>query len=97
MDVGSGPADDRTFYDEIAETKTLHYACPHCREEGEYPVRWLRREKKKQPPPGLDVEGRQRFDKARSYLTRVDDLLACRNQRCRRRFDIPSQQTVILL
>ena len=96
MDMG-GATDDRQFYDEKQESKNLAITCPHCREENEYPVRWLLREKKNQPPPGLDVEGRKRFEKARSYLTRVDDMLACRNIRCRKRFEIPSQQTVILL
>ena len=95
MDMGSA-TDDRQFYEEKQESKNLTYTCPHCREENEYPVRWLMREKKNQPPPGLDVEGRNRFEKARSYMTRVDDQLACRNDRCRKRFEIPSQQTVIL-
>ncbi len=53
--------------------------------------------KKDQAPPGLTPEDHEKFQKACSYMTRVDDMLACLNLRCRKRFDVPSQQSVVLL
>jgi hypothetical protein len=63
----------------------------------EVPVRWLRRTKKKKLPPGADERDRAKFAKARDYLVRVDDFVTCPNPRCRRRFEIPSDQTVALV
>ncbi len=88
---------ERDFYTEKQESKTAHFICPHCRQEGEYQVRWLRREKRKQLPRGASAEDRAQYDRARSYMVRMDEQLACRNVRCRRRFDVPTQQSVVLL
>ena len=89
--------DERNFYDETPETKKFTYTCPKCRQATEFPVRWLRRTKKKKLPPSAGELDRAKFAKARDYLVRVDDFLTCPNPRCRRRFEIPSDQTVILL
>ena len=86
---------ERDFYLERQEAKPAQFTCPHCRQPGDYQVRWLVREKKKDPPRGLDADGRARFAKARSYMVRVDEQLAC--LRCRKRFDVPTQQSVVLL
>jgi hypothetical protein len=88
---------ERDFYNERQETKSASFVCPHCREVQEYSVRWLVREKKTQLPRGANEDDRQRFVRARSYMVRVDEQLACRNLRCRKRFDIPTQQSVVLL
>ena len=88
---------ERDFYQERQESKTVQYTCPSCREAHEYTVRWLVREKRKELPRGASAEDRQRFAKARSYMVRVDEQMACRNLRCRKRFDIPTQQSVVLL
>lgn len=88
---------ERDFYKEKQEDKLTRYICPHCREEGEYPIRWMRREKIAQLPNKASEEDKARFAKARSYMVRVDEQLACRNIRCRKRFDVPTHQTVILL
>jgi len=88
--------DERKFYDEKEETKQHTLVCPHCRQENTFPVRWKVRTKKAALPRGSNEEDRQHFDKARSYMVRVDDLVACRNIRCRKRFDLTGQ-TVILL
>jgi len=40
--------DERQFYDERQETKTLTLMCPSCRREDNYPIRWVARTKKKQ-------------------------------------------------
>jgi hypothetical protein len=88
---------ERDFFDERQETKRASYSCPHCRERADYEVRWLRRTKKKQPPRGANEMDRARFQKSRDYMVRVDDMLVCKNVRCRRRFDIPSMQTVVFI
>lgn len=88
---------ERDFYVERQETRAAQFTCPSCREASEYTVRWLVREKRKELPRGAGAEDRQRFAKARSYMVRVDEQLACRNPRCRKRFDIPTQQSVVLL
>jgi hypothetical protein len=88
---------ERDFFDERPETKRASYACPHCRERADYEVRWLRRTKKSQPPRGLNEQQKAQFAKARDYMVRVDDVLACKNPRCRRRFDIPNFQTVVFI
>jgi hypothetical protein len=88
--------DDRKFYDEKEETKQIPLVCPHCREENTYPVRWKTRTKKAALPGGSNDDDRARFGKARSYMVRVDEMVACRNIRCRKRFDLTGQ-TVILI
>ena len=59
-------------------------------------MRWMVRTKKAQPPGGANEEDRQQFAKARSYMVRIDNMVACRNIRCRKRFDL-SGQTVFLI
>ena len=83
------------LFNEKQETKKATFSCPHCRAQGEYDVRWLKRTKKQQPPRGLSEQDRQRFQKSRDYMVRVDDMLACRS--CRKRFDIPSSQSVVFI
>jgi hypothetical protein len=88
---------ERDFYQERTETKKAEFTCPFCRQANEYEVRWLVREKRRELPRGASAEDRQRFAKARSYMVRVDEQFACRNPRCRKRFESPSQQSVVLL
>jgi hypothetical protein len=85
------------IFDERQETKKAYFSCPFCRENNEYDVRWVRRTKKKQPPRGMNERDRAQYEKSRDYMVRVDDVLMCRNNRCRRRFDIPSSQTVVFI
>jgi hypothetical protein len=88
---------ERDFYTESPITKKAPYTCPRCRQSAEFPVRWLRRSKKKALPPGSNELDRAKFAKARDYLVRVDDFLTCPNSRCRHRFEIPNDQTVAFL
>ena len=88
---------ERDIFDERPETKRANYVCPHCRQANDYDVRWLKRVKKKNPPRHLNEQDRARFQKSRDYMVRVDDMLVCRNNRCRRRFEIPSFQTVVFI
>jgi hypothetical protein len=89
--------DERDFYTENLETKRVSFLCPKCRQTADFEVRWMRRTKKKTVPPGAGEQDRAKFAKARDYMVRVDDALTCPNPRCRRRFEIPSDQTVVFV
>ena len=88
---------EKDIFDERQETKTATYSCPFCRERNEYDVRWLKRTKKKNAPGRLNEQDRARFNNSRDYMVRVDDQLMCKNMRCRKRFEIPSSQTVVFI
>lgn len=88
---------ERDIFDEKQETKQATFSCPMCRERNEYDVRWIRRTRKKQAPRHLAEQDKRRFENSRDYMVRVDDMLMCKNIRCRKRFDIPSSQTVVFL
>ncbi|MBV9957767.1 MAG: hypothetical protein JO360_05065 [Acidobacteria bacterium] len=88
---------ERDFFNEQQETKRATYSCPFCRERAEYEVRWLTRRKKKELPRGANEQDRARFQKSRDYMVRIDDMLACKNMRCRRRFEIPNSQSVVFI
>ena len=85
--------DERNFYTEKQETKNLTLVCPHCRREDTYPIRWLVRTKKKELPRGANDEDRKHFAAARSYMVRVDEMVACR--KCRKRFELTGQSVVL--
>jgi len=87
--------DEREFFDERPEKKTATLNCPHCRESAEYEVIWLVRTKKRQLSGRADERDRARFAKLRTYMVRRDDLLGCKNVRCRKRFEITSLQSVV--
>jgi hypothetical protein len=54
------------------------------------------RTKRDKHPPGSNEQDREHYNKARSYMVRIDNLVACRNIRCRKRFDLTGQ-TVFLI
>ena len=89
--------DEREFFDERQEKKVHTLNCPHCQQSAEYEVSWLVRTKKKQLPGRADERDRARFAKASSYMTRRDDMMACKNMRCRKRFEITTLQSVAFL
>src|SRR5207249_3382301 len=88
---------ERDFFNEKQETKRASFVCPFCRERADYEVRWLTRRKKQGPPRGANEMDRARFAKSRDYMVRVDDMVACRNIRCRKRFEIPTSQSVVFI
>lgn len=88
---------ERDIFDEKQEIKTASFSCPFCRERNDYDIRWMRRTKKKQPPRSLNEGDRARFAKSRDYMVRMDDMLMCKNIRCRKRFEIPSSQSVVFI
>ena len=74
--------EERDFFDEKQEKKLASLNCPHCH-------------KKRQLAGRADERDRARFAKARSYMLRKDDMMACKNMRCRKRFDISGVQSVV--
>jgi hypothetical protein len=55
------------------------------------------RTKKAQIPRGADERDRARYAKLRSYMLRRDDVIGCKNPRCRKRFEISGVQSVVFL
>lgn len=88
---------EREIFEERQEVKKASFSCPTCRERNDYDVRWLKRVKKKDAPRHLSENDRAQFAKSRDYMVRVDDQLMCKNIRCRKRFEIPSSQSVVFI
>jgi hypothetical protein len=55
------------------------------------------RTKRRNLPPRADERDRARFAKARSYMVRREDLIGCKNVRCRKRFEVSGVQSVAFL
>ncbi len=89
--------EERDFFDEKRETRKATLNCPHCHQAAEYDLGWIVRMKKKSLPPRADERDRARFAKLRSYMVRSDDLVMCKNMRCRKRIEITSVQSVAFL
>ena len=89
--------EERDFYDEKEQKKPATLNCPHCRQAAEYELNWLVRTKKKQLPPRADERDKAKFAKARSYMVRKDDLVMCKNMRCRKRIEVSGVQSVAFL
>jgi len=88
---------ERDIFDEKQEVKTASFSCPNCRERADYEVRWLKRTKKKNTPRFNSENDRAQYQKSRDYMVRVDDQLMCKNMRCRKRFEIPSSQSIVFI
>ena len=88
---------ERAFYTESEATKPANLNCPYCRTSDAYPLRWLVRKKKDRLPPGANDEDRAKFQKAQSYMVLLDDKVACKNLRCRKRFDVSGIKTTAFL
>ena len=89
--------EEREMFEEKEQKRSHTLSCPHCRQSGEYELSWLVRTKKRQLPPRADERDRARFAKARSYMVRKDDMVACKNMRCRKRFEVAGVQSVAFL
>ena len=89
--------DERAFYSESQTTKPMSLNCPFCHSAETYDLRWAVRKKKDRIPPGADDRDRARFQKAQSYMVLVDDKVACKNLRCRKRFDISGIKTMAFI
>jgi hypothetical protein len=89
--------DERAFYSESQTTKAANLNCPWCRSTESYELRWMVRKKKDRIPQGADERDRAKFQKAQSYMVLLDDKVACKNMRCRKRFDISGVKTMAFL
>ncbi len=89
--------DERAFYRESETRKPVTLNCPFCRTADTYDVRWLVRRKVDKLPRQADERDRAKFAKAASYMVLLDDKAACKNQRCRKTFDISGIKTTAFL
>ena len=89
--------DERAYYTESPTTKPATLNCPYCRTADTYELRWMVRKKKDRLPPGADDRDRAKFQKAQSYMVLLDDKATCKNQRCRRGFEISGVKTMAFL
>ena len=89
--------EERDFFVETEEEHAATLNCPFCRQSAEYSMRWIVRRKKAALPPRATEHDREAFARARPYRLRKDDVLICKNARCRRRFEISGIQSVVLL
>jgi hypothetical protein len=89
--------DEKAYYTEAPANKPARLQCPFCRTTESYELRWLVRKKKDRLPPGGDERDRAKFLKAQGYMVLLDDKVACKNVRCRKRFDISGVKTIAYL
>lgn len=89
------PVDERQFFTEKPEQRPARFQCPRCRRTNDYSVRWMRRTKKSQIPPGANDRDRALFGKSKDHLIRIDDDVTCRS--CGKRFEIPSHRALVFL
>jgi hypothetical protein len=87
--------DERDFFNSRNETRNDTLACPRCKRQNEYQMRWVVRVKKDRLPPGADERDRALYAKLRDYMIRIDDNVVCKT--CRTKFDIPSQHSMVFL
>ena len=87
--------DERQFFTEKPEQRPARLQCPRCRRTSEYAIRWMRRTRKVQIPPGASDRDRALFAKVKDHLIRVDDDVMCKV--CGKRFEIPSHRGLIFL
>jgi len=89
--------DERAFYSDSQTTKPASLNCPWCKSSESYELRWMVRKKKDRIPQGADERDRAKFAKAQSYMVLLDDKVACKNMRCRKRFDISGVKTMAFI
>lgn len=89
--------DERSYYSESQTTRPATLNCPYCRTAETYDLRWMVRNKKDRLPPGADERDRAKFQKAQSYMVLLDDKVACKNLRCRKRFDISGVKSMAFI
>jgi hypothetical protein len=89
--------DERAFYRESQITKQATLNCPYCKTSNAYDLRWLVRRKIDKLPRHADERDRAKFAKAASYMVLLDDKTSCKNQRCRKPFDVSGIKTTAFL
>jgi hypothetical protein len=89
--------EERDFFNESETLKPAELNCSHCHQVDTYEIRWLVRTKKQSLSGRPDERDRARFAKARSYMLRRDDKMNCKNNRCRKQFEISGVQSVVFM
>lgn len=89
--------EEKDFFNERSESKTIQLRCPFCGTDAPYALTWVVRTKKPAPPPRADQYDRARFAKMSSYMVRRDDKVSCSNPRCRKTFEVTGVQSVVSL
>jgi hypothetical protein len=89
--------DERAYYSESQAIKPMSLNCPYCKSTETYDLKWLVRKKKDRLPGGADERDRAKFRKAQSYMVLLEDKVACKNIRCRKRFDVSGIKTMAFL
>jgi hypothetical protein len=92
-----GAVKEQDFFTESNKTNPAMLTCPYCREREEYGLRWLVRQKKDQLRGRADDTDRARFAKSQSYMVLLDDFVNCKNNRCRKRFEISGIKTMAFI
>ena len=87
--------DERDFFNAKNETRTDKLNCPRCKRVNEYQMRWVVNTKKDRLPGGADERDRAIYAKLRNYMVRMDDAVTCKT--CGKKFDIPSQHSMVFL
>src|SRR5947208_17101690 len=85
--------DERDFYTERPESKSVEYTCPRCKRSNQYQVRWMRRTKKDRLPPRADERDRALYANLRNYLIRVEDDVTFKT--CQKCFEICLHQAMV--
>lgn len=86
--------DERQFFQESETRKTANLNCTFCKTVDSYELRWLLRKKRERLPSNADDRDRAKFAKSQSYMLLLDDKVTCKNQRCRRPFEISGVKTI---
>lgn len=89
--------EERDFFVESEVTLPASLHCPFCRQSETYELRWVQRKKKASLPSHANEQDRRRFASARSYSVRRDDMVQCKNMRCRKRFEVSGVQSVAFM
>ncbi len=86
---------ERQFFNERAELRSMSITCARCRHVADYQVKWMRRTRKPEIPPGANERDHATFAGLRDYLIRLDEDVTC--AKCRRRVDIGAQKSLVFL
>lgn len=89
--------DERDFFNETEESKPAPLNCPHCHQVDTYDLRWIIRRKKNAPPQRASEDDRKKFAALKPYMVRKDDVVVCKNPRCRKKIEISGVQSVAFL
>ena len=87
------PLDEQALFNKKPQTRSGKYQCPKCQRTGSYNVLWVLHSKQSKLPPGASRDDREKFDKLRDYLVRLDDHVTCTT--CGKKFEIPSQHSMM--